>query len=132
MRTERGFAVLEILLAACVAIVVAAAASSVTLYVIQSNERTNHHMTAVTHAESAAYWIARDTQMADSVTTDNLTSDNETSVSILTVGWTEWGYGDDSIYHVVTYSIEDLSATVGKVKRTHQDSIGNTGETIVA
>jgi hypothetical protein len=124
---ERGFALLEIILAVALSTITFASALMVTIYVLKNNEQTNQHMTAVAHAESAAYWIARDTQMADSITTDNLTPEG-----IVVLSWTDWGYGSDSIYHVVTYSIEDILGEAGKLKRTHQDSNGNSEQAIIA
>jgi type II secretory pathway pseudopilin PulG len=124
---ERGFALLEIILAVALSTITFASALMVTIYVLKNNEQTNQHMTAVAHAESAAYWIARDTQMADGITTDNSTPEG-----ILVLSWTDWGYGSDSIYHVVTYSIEDTFGEVGKLKRTHQDSDGNSDQATIA
>ena len=126
-RGQAGFAFLEVILAVCLATIISGAASAVTIYVLQESEKTNHHLTAVFHADSAAYWISQDTQMADGVTTENLTP-----MEILIVSWTDWSSEEDSIYHVVTYSIEDISAEVGKLKRTHQDSNGTIEQAVVA
>lgn len=124
---ERGFAVLEIILAVALSTMVFASASMVTIYVLKNNEQTNQNMTAVAHAESSAYWIAVDAQMAEVITADNLTP-----AQILVLSWTDWGYGSDSIYHVVTYSLENITGDIGRLKRTHQDSDGNSDQAIVA
>lgn len=124
---EKGFVLLEIILATSLAALVLGAATMTTIYVLKNNRQTSDHMAAVFYADTAGYLISKDVQMADSVTTENLTSPE-----FLVIAWTEWGYDEDSIYHVVTYSIEDVSGGTGKLKRTHQDSSGTYEESIIA
>ena len=126
-RSEKGFTILEILIITGIAILMIVAAANVTFRVIQDTQRTNAHITAVHHADSAAYWLTHDTQMANSMTTEDLTSPE-----FLVLTWTDWVYDGDSIYHTVTYSIEDVTEGIGKLKRTHQDSSGIDEQTLVA
>lgn len=125
--TEKGFTVLEIMTITVVAVLIIGAAATVTFRVMQDTQQTNDRITTVHHADSAAYWISRDAQMAGSLTTENLTSP-----AILTLDWADWVFNGDSIHHTVTYSIEDITEGIGRLKRTHQDSNGTNEQIFVA
>ena len=124
---ERGFTIIEVVVATAIIGLIAGAATMTTFQMFRDTERTNDHLTVVRQVENAGYWINRDTQMAGSLITENLTPPD-----FLVLNWTEWGYGEDSIYHSVTYSIEDVSEEIGKLKRTHQDSEGTNEQMLVA
>ena len=124
---EKGFVLLEMVVAIGLAALVMSTVATTIVYVLKNNQRNSDHMAAVFYAETAGYVISKDVQMADSVATDNLTPPE-----FLVIAWTEWGYDEDSIYHVVTYSIEDVSGGIGKLKRVHQDSAGTYEEAIIA
>lgn len=124
---EKGFAFLEIMVAITLVALVMSTVATTIVYVLKNNQRNSDHMAAVFYAETAGYLISKDVQMADGVTTDNLTPPE-----FLITAWTEWGYDTDSIYHEVTYSIEDVSGEIGKLKRVHQDSAGTYEEAIIA
>jgi len=83
-------------------------------------------MTAVRQVQNAGYWISRDALMAES--TDNVT----TPPDFLILNWTEWGYDEDSIYHRVTYSFEDMPSGLKKLKRTHEINGEVSAQTLVA
>lgn len=123
---EKGFVLLEIILATSLAAIVMSISITTIVYVLKNNQQTSDHMAAVFFADTTGYSISNDVQMADSITAENLTLPE-----LLVISWTEWGYDEDSVYHVVTYSIEDVSDEVGKLKRTHQDSIGSYEEIII-
>ena len=124
---EKGLVILEMLLTVSLAALVLGAATMTTIYVLKNNQQTSDHMAAVFYADTAGYLISKDVQMADRVTTENLTSPE-----FLIIAWTEWGYDEDSVYHIITYSIEDVSGEAGKLKRTHQDSSGTYESVIIA
>jgi len=126
-RNEAGFTMLEVMLSVGLIGLIITAAATVMLYVVQQNDRTNDNLAASFYAETAGYWITSDVRKADVVTTSNLTSP-----IILVLAWTEWGYSEDSVYHEVTYSISDLSGSIGKLKRSHQDSVGTNEEQLVS
>ncbi len=122
-----GFTFIELAMATAIMALIASTATMVTFSVLNNTERTNNQMTVVRQVENAGYWISQDIQAASSVSTENLTPPD-----FLALTWTEWGYDEDSIYHSVTYSIEDLSGGIGKLRRNHQDSQGASEQTLVA
>jgi len=127
-RDQGGFTLIELLVVMAIAALMVGAASMTTFQVTDITRRSNDHMTAVRQVQNAGYWISRDALMAEQVIVD---SDPETA-DFLTVLWTEWGYGEDSIYHSVIYSFQDLSQGIAKLKRTHWSSAGANEQTLVA
>jgi len=125
-RSERGFTFIEFLVVMAIVALIAGAAGATTLQLFASTERSNNHMTAVRQVQNAGYWISRDALMAES--TDNVTTHPE----FLILNWTEWGYDEDSIYHKVTYSFEDMPGGLKKLKRTHWSRVGTNEPTLVA
>jgi len=124
---QKGFTFIELAIAAAIIALIAGAVAMTTFSVLRDTERTNDCMTVVRQVENAGFWVSQDALMADRLCTENLTPPG-----FLVVDWTEWGYGEDSIYHSVTYSIEDIAEGIGKLKRTHQDSEGTNEQMLVA
>jgi len=124
---EKGFTLIELIVVTGIIALIAGAATVTTAQLVKVTEGSNDHMIAVQQVQNAGYWISRDSQMAESVTTENLTPPD-----FLIIKWTDWGYDADSIYHSVTYSLADLSGGIGKLKRTHQDSAGTSEQMLVA
>lgn len=118
-RDEAGYTLIELLIAAAIASVIVGAAAMSIGRILADTKRTNDHLTAMMGAENAAFWIGRDTVMAERVTTANLTAPN-----FIILQWTDWGYGTPSVYHTVTYSIENVSGNIGTLNRWHQSSAG--------
>lgn len=104
-RNQKGFTVLELLIAFAITALVAGAATTTILQVFSGSAYTSNNMTAVRQVQTAGYWVSRDSQMALKV---NTTGD---SGFPLTLTWTDWETGD--VYDV----IYDLSA--GKLQREH-------------
>jgi len=125
--SERGFTIIEVAVTAGIIALIAGAATMTTFQVVNDTEQARDQMTVVRQVENAGYWISRDTQMSEDVSTENLIPPD-----FLVLNWTEWGYDEDSIYHSVTFSIEDVSGGIGKLKRTHQDSEGANEQMLVA
>ena len=126
-RSEHGFTLLELAVVLSMSAMIALAATTFTFHALGTTERTDAHLTVVSNAENAGYWISRDASMADNVITDNLTPP-----TFLILKWTDWGYGTDNVYHSATYSIENLSGGIGQLKRRHQDSSGTDQQIVVA
>src|SRR4030042_6390207 len=126
-RSETGLTIIEMVVAIGLSSLIALAAVMFTFPALNTTEKTKDHLTAVSHVETAGYWISRDASMADNVITDNLTPP-----AILVLKWTEWGYGEENVYHTATYSIENISEGVGQIKRRFQDSSGTDQQTLVA
>ena len=124
---QRGFTYIELVVAAAIMMFIAGALTMTIFSVLKESGRTSERMTAIRQVENAGSWISRDALMAGSISTENLTSPD-----LLILNWTEWGYDEDSIYHSITYSIEDIADSIGKLMRTHQDSQGANEQTLVA
>jgi len=124
---QAGFMFIEVMVAMSIIALVAAATTMSIFQMASTTDRSNGYMTAVRQVQNAGYWISQDAQMAESVSTDNLTPPN-----ILVLKWTDWGYDTDSVYHSVTYSLENVSDGIGELKRTHQDSEGANEQMLVA
>ena len=124
---EKGFSYIELIITVAIITLVSGAAAIAIFQVFKGTERNNDYITAVHQVQSAGYWISRDAQMAQSVTTDNLTPPD-----FLVFSWTEWDDNNDPIYHTATYFFEDMTDEVGKLKRRHWSSGGANEQTLVA
>ena len=122
---EKGFTLVELLIAMLLTGIVASAITGTILYVLNVNFSTANRMTAVRQVRNVGFWISPDVQMAKNVTP------GETSGFPLTLTWTEWEMGYS---HEITYSLEDMSSGEFKIlKREHYDSgPDSTTTTIVA
>jgi len=124
---EKGFTYIELVLAIAIMGLVSTAASAAIFQIFGGTERNNDHITAVGQVHNAGYWISRDSQMAQSVTTDNLTLPD-----FLILSWTEWDAAGDPVYHSTRYFFEDLTDGIGKLKRSHWSSAGANEQTLIA
>ena len=125
---EKGFTAIELMVSLAIMGLIGIAGSTTMFQVIKCTERSNNHMTAGSQVQNAGYWISRDTQRAEGVTTDNLSPGE-----LIVLAWTEYDYSqDESTYHSVTYLFDELSDGVGKLKRSHWSSAGANDETLVA
>lgn len=126
-RNENGFTLLELAVVISLTAMIALAATTFTFHALRTAAKTGDHLTAVTNAENAGYWISRDAYMADTVITDNLTAP-----TILILKWTDWGYGTDNVYYSATYSVDNVSGEIGQINRRLQNSNGGDQKILVA
>ncbi|MFC2035966.1 type II secretion system protein J [Chloroflexota bacterium] len=124
---EKGYSIVELLIAITIMVLAAGAASTAIFQIIRNMERNNDHITVVRQIENAGYWISRDAQMARVITA----SDNLTLPGFLSLSWTEWDAIGDPTSHSANYSFEDLADGVGKLKRTY-GSANTTEQTLIA
>ncbi|MFC1847625.1 type II secretion system protein J [Chloroflexota bacterium] len=124
---KSGYTLIELALVIAITAIVSTGASATVIQILRGTENNNDHMDTVRQVESAGYWISRDVQMANSVTTDNLTQPN-----FLIVSWTEFDDGGEPIYHSATYYFEDMTNGIGKLKRNHWSSAGTNDTILVA
>lgn len=128
-RSEWGFSVIEVLVAMAIVAFIAGGATMATFQVINVTKSSSDHATAIRQAQNAGYWISWDALMSENAIVD----DDPETPDLLFLNWTEWGYGEeDSIYHLVTYSLQDLSDGIGKLVRNHWSSAGANEQTLVA
>jgi len=81
---ERGFTLIELVMAIGVAAILMAAASYATLQVANTNTRNTLYMTAVRNAQSAGYWVSIDAEKANRIVGD---SANLTGSDVLQLTW---------------------------------------------
>jgi prepilin-type N-terminal cleavage/methylation domain-containing protein len=98
---ERGFTLVELLIALAIMALVSGAMATATVQVFRCTERNNNRMTAVCQVQNAGYWISRDARRAQGLTSDNLTPPD-----FLALSWTDESTGDT---YQVTYTLEDMS-----------------------
>ena len=122
-RSERGFALIELIIATAIIALVVGAASMAVFQVVTATERNNDHMTAVRQTQNAGYWISRDTLMAQNIVTGD---DPETpELEFITLNWTNWENGD---IHEIVYIFEDMLDGLKKLKRHHLTHDADGGE----
>ncbi len=118
---EKGFTLVELLVAITIMALASGAAGAAIFQVFRNTQRNNDHMTAVLQVQNAGYWISRDAQMVQSVTTDNL---------FLVLSWTEENSGDE---YQVTYTLENMpEGGLKKLLRNQSINGGPSTTTLVA
>jgi len=96
-QTQPGFTLIEVLVALIITAIIVLGASMATVQVLRQGCRNNNYTTASRQAMNAIFWISRDVQMAQAITT------NGEAGFPLSLIWTEW----DNSEHQVSYSIVD-------------------------
>ena len=124
---EHGLSTIEVIVTLLIMSMIALGAMTTIFQVIRVTAQSNSHMTALQQVQNAGFWISRDAQMADNVTTDNLSGTN-----FLVLSWTEVDDSDNTTEHSATYFFEDLTGGIGRLKRNHSSSAGLNNETLVA
>lgn len=125
---EKGFTFVELVIALGITLLVSGASTMALSQIYGGTDRNNNHLTAVRQVENAGFWISRDAQRAQSISTDNLTPPD-----FLLLTWTEWDDDDydDPIYHSVRYSFDNITANIGRLKRNYWSSAGANEQTLV-
>ena len=120
LKNQRGFTLIEVLIAVAIGGAIAGAGSMATRQVITETVRNNNHEIAVRQVQNAGHWVTRDTQMAQTV----LTGDE--SDGILTLIWEAWDVDPDDGIPPDEYQVEyklvpvDVNGViVTKLKREH-------------
>ena len=110
---EEGFTFIEIVMVIAIIALIAGAATMVTFQLVRGTERSNDHMTAINQVQNAGYWISRDAQMAENVTTDG---------NFLTLSW---GEEEESVYqYQVIYTLEVMPGIELKKLQRHLSIYG--------
>jgi len=104
-KNQKGFTLIEIVIALGITGLVMAAATGTIAQIIQSS-RSSEHMTALRQVQTAGYWVSKDGIQAQTITTLGY---------LLYTSREDW---DDSELHEVVYSLQDMpSGTLKQLQR---------------
>ena len=110
LKSQRGFTLIEVLIAVAIGGAIAGAGSMATRQVITQTNRNNNHEIAVRQVQIAGRWVTLDTRMAQTVVTDE-----DADGLPLTLTWQDFAGTNE--YQVV-YSLEEVEGVL-KLKREH-------------
>ena len=122
----KGFTIIELIIAMAIAVLVTGASTVALSQIFGGTDRNNNQLTAARQIENAGFWISRDTQRAQSISTSNLTPPD-----LLVLNWTEWDVDGNPVYYLVRYSFDNVTANIGRLKRNYLSSAGVNQQTLV-
>lgn len=123
---KKGFTLIELVIAMTITVLISGASTIALSQIYGGTDRNNNHLTAVRQVESAGFWISRDAQRAQSISTDNLTSPD-----FLLLAWTEWDGAGTPTHYSVRYFFDNVTANIGRLKRNLWSSAGANQQTLV-
>lgn len=94
-RSQKGFTLVELVIAIALAGIIGAAITVSTHQVITGTTLSNDRNTAVNQVRNACHWISRDVQMAQTV------DDNPGGARLLELTWVEWAGTPRTVYYVL-------------------------------
>jgi prepilin-type N-terminal cleavage/methylation domain-containing protein len=112
--TEKGFTLLELLVALSIAAFVTAAASMTIITMMRLTPKTNNWAIALRQVQNAGYWISRDVLMAD-----NITVGDTGNPMFLTLRQPQI---DTSLKNKIEYKFEPMSGGLKRLVRTDTDN----------
>ncbi len=125
-RYEKGFTLIEVLVATAITAMIGAGVTTTSVQIINSSQRNTDWATAIRHTQNIGYWVRQDALMAQSI---NVSDDPETTdVEFIILDWKDWETGDT---HNIRYILLDSADSLKKLKRkqlTHDKNgveIGN-------
>ena len=125
-KQERGFSTIEVIVVIGLAALIALGSSYAIFQIFNTSAMTQSSMTPLVQIETVGYWLTRDTQMAESITSQDLPSGQ-----LVMMTWTEFVLNEDSVYHSVTYYFENPIDGVYDLKRYHWSSAGADDTTLI-
>jgi prepilin-type N-terminal cleavage/methylation domain-containing protein len=117
LKGQRGFTLIEILVAVTIVAVIAVGVTMTTFQILKQSVKNRDFVTASQFTMNAIHWISRDAEMAQGIQT------GANHGFPLTLSWVDWG---SSVYQAV-YSIDN-----GVLKRTYSHTGEATVQTVLA
>lgn len=125
MQGEKGFGLIEVLVATAIMSVLGLAFSMTISQVMAGTVRSNNQVSAISQVQNAGGWISRDARMASSLLTDNLTAPD-----FLIMSWKDEGSGDQ---YRVNYTLEAmLDSNLKKMQRQLTVNSNPVNSTLIA
>jgi len=118
IKNQKGFTLIEIVIALGIFGLVIAAATGTIAQVFQS-ARSSEHMTALRQVQSAGYWVSKDGIQAQTIYTQGY---------FLYVARTDW---DDSELHEIVYSLQDMPSGALKQLQREESLNGAPASTLI-
>ncbi len=109
-RKQKGFTLIELIIALAIASAIGAATAMTAGNLISIPSMSNESNTSINQVRNAVHWISRDAMMAHNVTT-NYTQDDPIFLVL-----TREDY-DDSELHIITYILESTSDGLNRLKQ---------------
>ena len=123
----KGFTFVELIIAMGITFLITLASTTALFQIFGATDRNNNRLTVARQTENAGFWISRDAQRAQGVSTSNLTAPD-----ILLLNWMQWDASGNPIYYSARYSFDNITAAnIGRLKRYYWNSLGDNQTTLV-
>ena len=127
IQDENGIITITLIATLLIVSIIALGAMMTIFQVLKVTAASDSHMTALQQVQNAGFWISRDAQMSDNITTDDLSG-----TDFLVISWSEVDSTDNTTVHTATYFLDNVSGNIGNLKRNHTSSAGVINETLIA
>ncbi len=111
-RSEKGFTVIEVIVAVAIAAIIALGAGMTTIQIMQGSQQSSDWTTVVRQAQNVGYWVSEDALKSQTIDIgdDPETGDNE----FIIIYWKDWEVGDT---YEINYVWLDSADSLKMLKR---------------